>query len=145
MVESTPDKYFSMKYHLFKAGTYGFKLFWVAGRFFIMKATVPPFLWHRVVVDLAGDAASDATGLMMHTCAFAALLAKNLVFKLVLLGGRLFTVCSNAAFAAMTDKERHAALLSSSVVDTLDKSFLYTETLVEGDWLKESLVEPTEK
>jgi hypothetical protein len=40
-----------------------------------------------------------------------------------------------------SEKERLQDLSSSSVVDQLNKNFLFEETLVEDDWLKESIVE----
>lgn len=59
-----------------------------------------------IELDFISDAAKEIAGVGMHLCAFAALLAKNMVFKLVLLGGKLYTVCSDAAFASKTDLER---------------------------------------
>jgi hypothetical protein len=150
MVESTTDRGndlfdSSVKHHLFKVGSYGFKLFWVAGKFFIMKHTVPVYVWHHFLMDLGMEAANNLTGMTLHTCAFAALLAKNMVFKLVLLGGKLFTVCSDAAFAKMSEKARLQAMSESSVVEQLNQSFMYEETLVDGSWLKESIIEEEKK
>jgi hypothetical protein len=138
MVESHQNKGLidaSMKWHLKKAGKYGCKLFWVAGKFFLMKHTVPLLLFHHCLIDLGAEACKDVTCIAYHTCSFALLLAKNLVFRLVAVGGKLYTVSASSAFAKRTEPERLQDLHKSSVVDQLKESFIFEETLVEGDWL----------
>jgi hypothetical protein len=95
-----------MKKHLFKAGKCVFKLFWIAGKFFIVKHAVPPWLLHRYFVELSVDACKEMLGIAYHSCAFAGLLAKNMVFRLVSIGGKLFTVSASASFINRTEPER---------------------------------------
>jgi hypothetical protein len=45
----------SMKKHLFKAGKCVYKLFWIAGKFFIVKH-IAPHLLHGYLIHLGVDA-----------------------------------------------------------------------------------------
>lgn len=137
MVESHQNKGLidaSIKWHMKKAGKYGIKLFWVAGKFFLMKETAPVLLFHHCLFDLGAEASKDVACLTYHTCSFALLLTKNLVFRLIAIGGKLYTVSASSAFAKRSEPERLLHLKKSSVIDQLKESFIFEETLVEGDW-----------
>jgi len=57
-------------------------------------------------VELGLDACNEALAIAGHSCAFAGLLAKNMVFRLVSVGGKLFTVSASASFIKRTENER---------------------------------------
>jgi hypothetical protein len=122
--------------HLFKVGKCTFRLFWIAGKLFVSKSFISnPVLRYELGfgIDDEIEAFMSFTSATYHTCAFALLLSKNLIFKLVHVGGELYTICANSAFSKLTEEERSQSLNESSVVDELKRSFILEET--DDGWI----------
>ena len=72
--------------HLFKVGGCIFKIFWICGKLFVSKALIPHPLMHYAFgfgIEDEIDAGHNIGKITYHTCAFALLLTKNLVLKLI--------------------------------------------------------------